>query len=61
MIGFIKFSNGIVIESLTIEEICKKILEETEKELPKEAHTFEIYNYVFEQCVEKLKQKEILL
>lgn len=57
----LRFSRGVTVPSEKIELACDHALLAIENELPEEAHSYEIYNYVISQCEKLLQEKEIIL
>lgn len=59
--GIIKFSNGVIVKEEMLNKAAESALSTIEKELPLEALSYEIYQYVINICTDRLKQKKIVL
>lgn len=57
MAGELVCSDGKIYDLDVVDNCIDKIMETLKKELPKEAHTYEIYKDVLERCGGKLKVK----
>jgi hypothetical protein len=57
----LNFGNNIVLSDSVMTNACNKVLEVIENELPDEAHSHEIYDYVIDMCKEVLKTKKVIL
>lgn len=57
----VEFSNRLVVPGEVIEATINKVLQMMKSELPEEAQTYEVYNYILEQCKEEIGGKKIIL
>ena len=55
------FSNGVQVDSSTIEKIKKAYFEIVKKELPEEALNFEVNDFILEEIKTQIKNKKICL
>lgn len=59
--GTTVFDSGFTIESEKICAVCNSVIETLKKELPEEAQSREVIDYVLEECSELLKGKQLKL
>ena len=57
----VEFSNRLVVPGEVIEATINKVLQMMKSELPEEAQTYEVYNYILEHCKEEIGGKKIIL
>lgn len=55
------FSNEISLNGKLVFQACSKALKAIESELPEEARSYEIYDFIIDTCKQKLKEKKIIL
>ncbi len=57
----LQYESGICVSMEAVDRACEEALKAIEKELPKEALTYEVYSTVIEKCAERLRSKKIVL
>lgn len=57
----VKFSNNVIVKEEILDKASDCALSAIEKELPEEALSYETYEFVISKCLDKLKQKRIVL
>lgn len=60
-IGSIKFDSGIVISNIAISKAVDCALKAIRNELPEEAQTYEVYDFIIKASADALKEKTIQL
>lgn len=56
-----QYESGTCVSMQAVDRACEQALKAIEKELPKEALTYEVYSTVIEQCADRLRTKRIVL
>lgn len=56
-----QYESGTCVSMQAVDRACEEALKAIEKELPKEALTYEVYSTVIEKCADRLRTKRIVL
>lgn len=60
-IGSVEFDSGIIIQSAVISKAANSALAAIKNELPEEARTYEICDYIIKASADALKEKIVRL
>ncbi len=59
--AIISFSNEVCIKQSTINIVCESVLKTIESELPDEAHSHQVYEFILSECKDLLNAKKVVL
>lgn len=55
------FTGGVSVKQSNINNICEKVLKTIESELPEEARSHELYEFILSECKDLLSSKKVTL
>lgn len=57
----ISFGKEVRIKQSTIDIVCESVLKTIESELPEEAHSHQVYEFILSECKDLLNTKKVIL
>lgn len=57
----ISFDNEVCLKRSAIDNVCESVLKTIESELPEEAHSHQVYEFILGECKDLLNTKKIIL